>query len=166
MDGTLKVYDTNQALTRTIAAHSSAISRIKYVASLDYVVTCAADNKAKVWNNTNSWSLVSTFTSHTGQIQGVEKISELLMATSATDGNIYIWTTTTGAQTLQITVPGASPDNIVYALQLMPNGDQMAASAGSTGIITIYNVADGTVRNITFLQLVLYFTYLFIIDYK
>jgi WD40 repeat protein len=145
-DGTLKVYDTNLALTRTIAAHSSAITRIKYISTLNYVVTCSADNKAKVWDNANSWSLVSTFSSHTGQIQGVEKISETLMATSATDGKIFIWTTATGVQTLQITVAGASPANIVYALQLMPNGDQIAAGAGSTGIITIYNVADGTVR--------------------
>ena len=144
------MYDTNLALTRTIAAHSSAIIRIKYVASLNYVVTCSADNKAKVWDYANAWSLVSTFTSHTGLIFGVEKISELLMATSAIDGKIYIWTTMTGVQALQITVPGVSPDFIVYALQLLPNGDQMAAGAGSTGIITIYNVADGTVRNKTF----------------
>ena len=94
LNGQLNVYDeTSLSLVQSIQAHTQQINRIRQSPfSPYYVVTCSNDWLVKVWRpNTNEWLLIRTYTGHTQGPEGIEFISNDVIATSGADNTIQIW---------------------------------------------------------------------------
>ena len=117
-------------------AHSDNIFRIKE-AHDGLVLTASADKTVKVWNSSNNWNLIGTYTNHTGYVYALVYLSNDVMASGDTGGKINIWriNSLTAIRTLS--------SSAVYSLALLNNGFYLAS--GHSNNILIWNINDGSI---------------------
>jgi len=135
------VYDGRSfGLLNSFQAHNNAINRIKQspFQNDDLVATCSDDKTVKLWNLTSNWTLIRTYTGHSGGVNGLEWINNDTIASGSWDSTIQMWSIKTG-QTLRTIITGSG----VYSLKLLANGFHLA-SCLDYGEIYIHNVNDGS----------------------
>lgn len=137
--GFIKVYDQNYALIKSFRAHSYSFSRIKQLPNNGYVITCAQDNKVKVWDMSLNWLLIRTYSDHSGYVTALEYLNTDLIVSGSWDGTIKMWFISTG-QTIRTINTGYW----VYSLLRLNDGIHFAA--GINGVINIYNINTGNLN--------------------
>ncbi len=90
-DGSINVYSDKLVLTKSVAAHSNIIKRVLYVNG-GYVLTASTDTTVKIWDTNNNWSLYGTYTGHTGDLMALISVSDTVMLSGGSDGNLRQWT--------------------------------------------------------------------------
>jgi WD40 repeat protein len=126
------------------SAVSAAVSRIKILPN-GQVFTSYSDSSIRIWNIANplSWSLVRTYTGHSGPTYGIVFIRADTLATGSLDKTIKIWRISTGFTNRIIT-----PGTIVYSVALLTDGVTLASACSNK--INFYNVNTGSfLRTIT-----------------
>ena len=117
--------------------HSDAIYRIKQSPfNNSYVATCSLDKSVKVWDPNNNWSLIKIYMPNSQRIYSLEWINEDTIASSDSNGDIRIWSVSTG-----LTKRIISTSIYFYSLKLLRNDFSLAA--GSNYRIYIYNINTG-----------------------
>jgi WD40 repeat protein len=123
-------------------AHENYINRLKQSPFNSYVASVSDDAKVKIWNpssNENaSWTLIRTYSNHTEWVDGLEFISEDLIATGSDDNTTQIWSISTG-QTLRTIYTGSQ----VFSLKLLNDASSSMAIGLQSGEIKIFNVISG-----------------------
>ena len=101
--------------------------------------TSYSDSSIRIWNIANplSWTLVRTYTGHSGPTYGIDFIRADTLATGSLDKTIQIWLISTGATTRTI-----NPGTIVYSVALLTDGATLASACSNR--INLYNVNNGT----------------------
>jgi WD40 repeat protein len=138
--GLMKIYDDNFSLIKQFQAHDNWISHIKQIPNgLGLVASISYDGTAKIWNSSNDWSLIQTFTGHTNSVNGIDYFNEDLMITGSLDSTIKIWSITTG-ESFETIRPGSG----VWSLKVLHDGLRLA-SGHEIGYINIFSLDDGSI---------------------
>ena len=172
--GIIQLYDDGFNLINTFQAHTSAVIRIRQLPN-GYVGTCG-DLTVKLWDPTNNWSLIATYTGHTLSLFDLAYINTTLMS-SATRGQVHIWSTITltavriittssdglsllyngylaGGNTYNLNIWDINTGNVISTLTghtLLPsdiksNGALILASAGDDQKVIIWDLATYTLK--------------------
>ena len=90
--GKIQIYQ-NLTCVHEFQAHEDTINQIKhlYGRSNDIIATASKDTSVKIWNTTD-WSLIATFTGHTGSVYTIEQVNETTLASSSYDTTVQVWT--------------------------------------------------------------------------
>ena len=134
--GQIEVWQMNQILVKSsFQAHTFLIYQLKYIPTLNYLISCSVDCSVKIWS-TLTWSLIATYSNHTSGVGSLEQIDDQTMASGSFDGTIHIWNVNTTSQ-IKIIETG-SP---VYSLSLLSK-DLLAAGL-ENGFIQFLNLTNG-----------------------
>jgi WD40 repeat protein len=103
------------------------------------VFTSYSDSSIRIWNIANplSWTLIRTYTGHSGPTYGIDFIRTDTLATGSLDKTIQIWRISTGLTSLTL-----NPGTIVYSVALLTDGATLASACSNR--INLYNVNNGT----------------------
>ena len=93
-DGKLNVLDSSLIQTKTLSAHTQAINRVIYVNG--YILTASSDYTVKIWEINNNWNLYGTYTGHTAAVNTLISISNTVMLSGSSDGQMRQWTLSSG----------------------------------------------------------------------
>ncbi len=128
-------------MVNSFKAHSDSIYRIKQSPfSSNYVATCSADAKVKIWNVSSpfNWTLITTYSQHSSGVDGLEWLDKDTLASAGyTDQTIKQWSMATGQTKLTI-----QTNQDVFSLTMLDTNIHLAAGVGY-GDINIYNINDG-----------------------
>ena len=101
-------------------------------------MTTSADTKVKLWNSSNNWNLLGTYTAHSAVVYSLIYLSNDVIASGDSNGMIYMWSITS-----LTTISTINVDSAVDSLARLNNGFHLA-SGHSTGSIKIWNIIDGS----------------------
>ncbi|GAA4271503.1 AAA family ATPase [Aquimarina gracilis] len=89
------LYDVNDLKTDTISTkHDDRITQVEFSSNSDHLVSGSMDNKARIWKldeETDSYALLQTITSHTGDIEDVKFYKDSLLLTASSDHTVQIY---------------------------------------------------------------------------
>ncbi len=89
------LYDVNNLRTDTISTrHKDRITKVEFSSNSDHIVSGSMDNRARIWKldeKSNSYSLLQTIASHTGDIEDVKFYKDSLLLTASSDNTVQIY---------------------------------------------------------------------------
>ena len=118
-DGKLNVLDSSLIQTKTLSAHTQAINRVIYVNG--YILTASSDYTVKIWEINNNWNLYGTYTGHSASVNALISISNTVMLSGSSDGQMRQWTLNSGTFSttdLLYTTAGTAVYSVCYLSSL------------------------------------------------
>ncbi len=89
------LYNTENLQTDTIwTSHKDKITRVEFSSNSDHIVSGSVDNKARIWKldeKSNTYNLLQTMASHTGDIEDVAFYKDSLLLTASSDNTVQIY---------------------------------------------------------------------------
>jgi WD40 repeat protein len=135
-DKTIKLWDRDGSLLKTIRAHEREVYAVTYSPDGQIMASTSADKTIKLWNRDGT--LLKTLTGHQGEVYAVTYSPDgQMIASSSADKTIKLWNRD---GTLLKTLTGHQGE--VYEVAFSPDG-QIMASASADKSIKLWN-RDGT----------------------
>jgi len=140
--GQLEIWNANKSLVKSsFQAHTSNIWQLKFIPTLNYLISCSDDAYIKVWS-TLTWSLNITYSGHKPWgVTSLEQIDDFTIASGSTNGSIHVWDIQTATQIKTID----QNEMAIFSLLLLTN-DLLAAGL-NTGKIQIWNWTNESLTN-------------------
>ena len=131
-DGTIKLWQTNGTLIKTLKAHQDFVWGISFSGNGKLLASASADHTIKLWNRQGD--LLNTFTS-----KAKERLVDLefspkdqIIAVSTGEGNIELWDLE-GQQLQNLN----AHEEVIYSLNFSPDG-QTLATASRDGTVKLW----------------------------
>jgi WD40 repeat protein len=132
--GTIRVYNEQFKLSKSIKAHSGWINRIISLPN-GLVASNSYDTLVKIWDS--NWNILQKYNGHTDIVAGLEYIDTDTMASGSVDKTIQIWSISNGETKRVINAEAA-----VWSLKLLSNRNTLASGLDN-GNINIHNINTG-----------------------
>ena len=152
-DGKVNVYSDTLVLIKSFLAHSNGmITRVLY-ANGGYVLTASSDYTVNIWDTNNNWSLYATYTGHTGNVYALISISDTVMMSGDSDGNLRQWSLSNGSfSTTSLVYPTSGSccngvtfsSNQINGICYMPSLNKIALALNN-GLIQLYTKDSSSV---------------------
>ena len=141
-NGNMLIYDECFELVKSFQPHKGQINRIKQLPN-GYVATCSNDRTVKIWDPTNNWNLIQTFSNHTKNVYGLEYLDNDTMVTGGFDCMLFKWKISTG-ETIGDAI---NVNSQIITLQLLTNKINVAIGLAIKEIY-IYDINDGSIVSV------------------
>jgi WD40 repeat protein len=153
-----KVYICDGTTLRTISTykgHTKSVRTVAWSPDGSYIASGGEDNSVHVWATAPNATAMTVYRGHSNTINALAWSYEGgLIASGSSDRTVQVWNSTTGSTqalylghmtngtpTSQVDLSQSAPAE-VYAVSWQPTGP-FIASAGSNGILHIWNATDG-----------------------
>ena len=143
LGGNLKVWQGSTGKERAAPfGHATWISDVAVAADGRTAVTAGGDGKLIVWDLATGGEL-RRLAGHNGEVRALGLVpGGKLVASAGTDQMVRIWELATG---LEVRHFEASPDGLLYALAVSPDGKLVAAGDYHDGTVFIWDLVTGKV---------------------